>query len=205
MSPGRPATAYLTNRHFHERGPCSYLTNHQARGGRGRVTGGSAQAAPYDGVDPAGTSCGGTTGTVKSVGVYDHHSNRLGALDLRHNSGCRTAWARLTVAYGYSDCGNASAGIACAQARIVRDAHSCTVRPGNSSCRTPMVNDAGHTSLAEVTTDTAGGYRSDIRTPGYWSATPPGPGGGGGRRAGRRRRPGGGRAATAPTDPPHHT
>ncbi|MFB7412913.1 DUF2690 domain-containing protein [Streptomyces sp. NPDC056202] len=135
------------------------------------ATGGSAQALQYDGADPAATYCGGTTSTVKSVGVYDYHSNRLGTLDLRYNSGCRTAWARLTITYGYSDCGNASAGIACAQARIVRDndgrTYSCTVRPGNSSCYTPMVNDAGYTSHAEVTTDTAGGYRSDIRTPSY--------------------------------------
>ncbi|MGW4160434.1 DUF2690 domain-containing protein [Streptomyces sp. NPDC004788] len=128
------------------------------------ATGGSAQAATYDGWDPASTSCGGTTSTVQSAGLYDpYFGTYQGSIELRYNSGCRTTWARISLNYTQSDCGNASAGHACAQAKVIRNSdgrsYSCTVSVGSSSCYTPMVNDAGVTSYAEGMVDGAGGLK----------------------------------------------
>ncbi|MER8046124.1 DUF2690 domain-containing protein [Streptomyces sp. NPDC094032] len=127
------------------------------------LTGGSAQAATYDGYDPATTGCGGTTSTVQSAAMTDPHGNHLGTLELRYNSGCRTAWARITMDYTQSACGNASAGVACPKAWVIRNSdgrqYTCTVTEGRSSCYTPMVNDAGVSSYAQSYTDTAGGTK----------------------------------------------
>ncbi|MEU8761170.1 DUF2690 domain-containing protein [Streptomyces sp. NPDC048659] len=135
------------------------------------LTGGSAQAATYDGADPAATSCGGTTSTVQSASVNDpYFGTHVGTIELRYNSGCRTAWARITLDGAQSNCGNASAGKACAQAKVVRNSdgrqYSCTVSVGSSSCYTRMVNDAGVSSYAEGFVDVAGGIRY-VRTGSY--------------------------------------
>ncbi|MFI8828339.1 DUF2690 domain-containing protein [Streptomyces sp. NPDC053431] len=128
------------------------------------LTGGSAQAATYDGSDPASLGCGGTTSTVQSAALYDPgFGTYLGTIELRYNSGCRTAWARITLDYAQFDCGNASAGKACAQAKVIRNSdgrsYGCTVTPGNRSCYTAVVNDAGVTSYAQGFTDTVGGLK----------------------------------------------
>ncbi|GAA2796227.1 DUF2690 domain-containing protein [Streptomyces showdoensis] len=135
------------------------------------LTGGSAQAATYDGNDPASTSCGGTTSTVRSAAMYDPtFGTHLGTIELRYNSGCRTAWARVSLDYAQFNCGNASAGKACAQAKVVRNSdgrsYSCTVAVGSSSCYTRMVNDAGVSSYAEGFADVAGGI-TYVRTGSY--------------------------------------
>ncbi|MGW4160435.1 DUF2690 domain-containing protein [Streptomyces sp. NPDC004788] len=124
------------------------------------ATGGSAQAATYDGWDPASSGCGGIS-TVSSAAMTDPHGNHLGTLELRYSSGCRTTWARITMDYTQGACGTSSAGIACPKAWIIRNSdgtsYSCTVTEGRSSCYTPMVNDAGVSSYAQSYTDTAGG------------------------------------------------
>ncbi|MFI8966571.1 DUF2690 domain-containing protein [Streptomyces sp. NPDC053493] len=127
------------------------------------LTGGSAQAATYDGSDPASLGCGGTTSTVQSAAMTDPHGNRLGTLELRYNSGCRTAWARITMDYTQDACGTSSAGVACPKAWVIRNSdgrsYNCTVSAGNRSCYTPVVNDAGVSSYAQSYTDTAGGTK----------------------------------------------
>ncbi|MEU6976012.1 MULTISPECIES: DUF2690 domain-containing protein [unclassified Streptomyces] len=126
------------------------------------LTGGSAQAATYDGADPASTYCGGTTSTVKSATIYGpNDSYNRGTIELRYNSACRTTWARITLTNPQGWCGNASAGVACALAQVTRNSdgrtYSCHVPQGSTSCYTPMVNDAGVTSYAYAELDWASG------------------------------------------------
>ncbi|MCX5226843.1 DUF2690 domain-containing protein [Streptomyces sp. NPDC006553] len=127
-------------------------------------TGGSAQAAQYDGADPASTYCGGTTGTPRSAAVHDpRYGFHVGTIDLRYNSGCRTVWARITLDNPQGWCGDSAAGQPCATAEVIRESDgatlSCQVPQGGTSCYTRMLNDAGVQSHAQGITYTSGGLR----------------------------------------------
>ncbi|MEU6976013.1 DUF2690 domain-containing protein [Streptomyces sp. NPDC046371] len=128
------------------------------------LTGGSAQAATYDGADPASTYCGGTTSTPRSAALYDpRFGNHVGTIDLRYNSGCRTVWARITLDSPQGWCGDSAAGQPCATAEVIRNSDgaslSCQVPQGGTSCYTRMLNDAGVSSYAQGITYTSGGLK----------------------------------------------
>ncbi|WP_165845796.1 DUF2690 domain-containing protein [Streptacidiphilus pinicola] len=129
------------------------------------LSSGSAQANtyPYDGADPASTYCGGTTSTPYSSTLTWGDGSYAGTVYLRYNSGCRTVWAKIVLASPQDACGNASAGMACAEAVVHRNDDgaemSCYVPQGATSCYTAMLNDANMSSHAEGFLDTAYGTR----------------------------------------------
>ncbi|MFE5946857.1 DUF2690 domain-containing protein [Streptomyces sp. NPDC056480] len=126
-------------------------------------TGGPAQAAQYDGADPASTYCGGTTSTPRSAALYDpKYGFHVGTIDLRYNSGCRTVWARITLDNPQGWCGDSASGQPCAHAQVIRDDNAvmeCVVPQGSTSCYTRMLNDANTQSYAQGITYTSGGLR----------------------------------------------
>ncbi|MEV6053261.1 DUF2690 domain-containing protein [Streptomyces sp. NPDC052107] len=130
---------------------------------------GGAQAYTYDGSDPSATGCASGATTVESAVVQNSHST-FGTIELRYSTACHTAWARFTLNYTQSACGNASAGYDCAHAFVTRNndgrTYSCTIGQGQKQCYTPMVYDKGLTSFAEGTVDTAAGM-ADTRTAAY--------------------------------------
>ncbi|MET8584825.1 DUF2690 domain-containing protein [Streptomyces collinus] len=130
---------------------------------------GGAQAYTYDGSDPSASGCASGATTVESAVVKNSHST-FGTIELRYSTACHTAWARLTLNYTQSACGNAAAGYACASANVTRNndgrTYRCTIHQGETQCYTPMVYDKGLTSFAEGSVDTAAGM-ADTRTAAY--------------------------------------
>ncbi|MER5664741.1 DUF2690 domain-containing protein [Streptomyces mirabilis] len=134
------------------------------------ATVGGAQAYTYDGSDPSSTGCSSGSTTVASATVKASSGATFGTIELRYSTSCHTAWARLTLDYTQSACGNAAAGYDCAHAYIVRNddgrRYSCTINKGETQCYTPMVYDKGMTSYAQAGIDSAVGS-STTRTVAY--------------------------------------
>lgn len=118
------------------------------------ATAGSAHASPsgygWDGVDPSSSTaspCSGSVSTKKSADIYVAGS-RVGKIELRYSSACRTVWGRLLINTVPSDGG--------AEIRRVSDGRVdyCTEVPKWSSttgawtCFTTMLYDGGVTSQA---------------------------------------------------------
>lgn len=108
---------------------------------------GTASAAPYDGTDPSATGCSASARTVRSADI----GNGAALLELRYSSGCRTAWARITITNG----NRCVAGVDnCAHATVHRNSDGAEYKcytendPARHSCYTLQVNDAGVTSYA---------------------------------------------------------
>lgn len=107
----------------------------------------SAVAAPYDGTDPAATGCASTARTIDARNLNGGNAR----IELRYSSGCRTAWARITLQNGMRCVPGADR---CGLAQIVRNSdgqrYGCSTPAGtNTSCYTRQVNDSGVTSFAE--------------------------------------------------------
>lgn len=121
---------------------------------------GGAQAYTNDGTSPASTGCADDGTTVASAPMKNS-SGTKGTIELRYSLKCHTAWARLTLNYTQSACGNASAGYACAAASITRNndgrTYTCTIYQGQTQCYTPQVYDKGLTSYAEGGIDIVSG------------------------------------------------
>ncbi|MFI7385890.1 DUF2690 domain-containing protein [Streptomyces sp. NPDC049813] len=130
---------------------------------------GGAQAYTYDGQDPTAAGCGSDATTVQSA-VVKNANSRFGVIEMRYSLKCHTGWARLTLDYTQSACGNASAGYDCAHAYIIRNndgrQYGCTINKGQTQCYTPMVYDKGLTSFAQAAIDSAAGM-ANTRTGSY--------------------------------------
>ncbi|MFD7709715.1 DUF2690 domain-containing protein [Streptomyces sp. NPDC059785] len=118
------------------------------------LTGGqpAAHAAPYDGSDPVGTGCDASARTVGRADIGGGDA----LLELRYSSGCKTAWARITITNGRPcEPGNDN----CARAIVHRDSdgleYGCQTEddPARHSCYTAQVNDDGVTSYAHGSID----------------------------------------------------
>ncbi|MEU3790333.1 DUF2690 domain-containing protein [Streptomyces fructofermentans] len=133
------------------------------------ATMGGAQAYTHDGSDPSAAGCSGDATTVESATVKNSNAT-FGTIELRYSLKCHTAWARLTLNYTQSACGNAAAGYECAHAYVVRNndgrQYSCEISKGQKQCYTPMVYDKGLTSFAQAYIDSAAG-QANTRTASY--------------------------------------
>lgn len=118
---------------------------------------GSAGAAAYDGEDPIASGCANTAITARSTAIYVNDT-RVGTIELRYSTACRTVWGRVLSTGPYGT------------ARIVRTSDwewdTCASASWNSSlgkytCYTPMLNDAGVESYAQGTASMSNGYNSD--------------------------------------------
>ncbi|MFE7955636.1 DUF2690 domain-containing protein [Streptomyces sp. NPDC057413] len=125
---------------------------------------GSANAAAYDYQDPISSGCANTATTARSTAVYVG-STRVGTIELRYSTGCRTVWARVTSTGPYGD------------AAVTRtsdwewdhcDTLSYSSSLGAYSCYTNMLNDAGVESYAQGSASLSNGYRSDMYTTGRY-------------------------------------
>lgn len=107
----------------------------------------ATETRDWDGVDPRGTTCNTDARTVASAAItFEGH--RLGSIELRYSSSCRTAWARL-----HNDMDHVPGDAHSGYADIVRDSDgltfSCWSPPGpDTVCWTKMVDDAGTTAHA---------------------------------------------------------
>jgi hypothetical protein len=109
------------------------------------ATPGASQAAPYDGQNPETSGCASTATTPRSASIYAG-SVKVGIVQLRYSTACRTVWGR-TIAY-YS-----TKGLTQVKRNSDGAYQSClpftwVASLGGYSCYTPMLNDAGVTSYA---------------------------------------------------------
>jgi len=117
------------------------LTAKQARG----LLPAATTPAGYDGQSPSG-ACATSARTVERADIAG-----LGHVELRYSTTCRTAWARVVSTRAYRDGDAVRPG---ATVRRTRDgrSYSCAFSTaGQTSCFTPMVDDAGTTSTAKGT------------------------------------------------------
>jgi hypothetical protein len=110
------------------------------------MTAQTAYAAPYDGTYATDTGCDRTARTVSSVALNGGNA----IVELRYSSGCRTAWARITLRNGMT-CNPGDDR--CGFARITRNSDGLNYQRStpagtNVSTFTRQVNDAGVTSFA---------------------------------------------------------
>ncbi|MFJ9908893.1 DUF2690 domain-containing protein [Streptomyces sp. NPDC101152] len=125
-------------------------------------TGGSAQAATYDGQDPIASGCAASAITAEQNNIFIPSGIAVGVIQLRYSTACRTVWARVvsTVPNGEAEVGRNppnSASQWCGGSNLQ---WSSTV--GDYTCYTPMLNDANMTSYAygDIETDQGGGSSS---------------------------------------------
>lgn len=61
----------------------------------------TAYAATYDGQDPNSTGCARTASTPRSASIFRQGNrtidNRIGYIELRYSSSCRTVWGRVVI------------------------------------------------------------------------------------------------------------
>ncbi|MDQ0757549.1 DUF2690 domain-containing protein [Streptomyces canus] len=105
-----------------------------------------ASAAAYDGQSPVTSGCANSAITARAENIYVD-GEKIGKIELRYSTSCRTAWGRVTA---YYLAGNG-------QAHVVRISDKKSYYCDNTdwsdvlngfTCYTAMVNDAGVTSLA---------------------------------------------------------
>lgn len=124
---------------------------------------GTALAAtyPYDGQNPETAGCAADAQTMESAQVVTPQGVHIGIIELRYSLTCHAGWARLTLNYTEPDCGNPTAGYACAGANEIRNndgrVESCLIYQGQTQCYTDMLYDKGLTSFAEAVFDTVSG------------------------------------------------
>ncbi|MEZ0095909.1 DUF2690 domain-containing protein [Streptacidiphilus sp. EB129] len=107
----------------------------------------NADAATYDGQDAISSGCASSAITAASTNIAMNDGTVVGQIQLRYSTGCRTTWARL-LSYRQPT----------GTAQVYRNSDYTLYQCGSSlswvgslgaySCYTPMVNDAGVTSVA---------------------------------------------------------
>lgn len=108
-----------------------------------------AQAATYDGTDPAATGCAASAYTARSAyGYIGGVAHEL--VELRYSPTCRTTWARVTTI----NMPNCSPGADyCASATVHRNSdgrkYTCYTPSGGHGCYSRQVNDDNVTSYAD--------------------------------------------------------
>ncbi|MGC9541571.1 DUF2690 domain-containing protein [Streptomyces sp. UG1] len=135
------------------------------------VGSGQAQAYDYDGTGPRATGCASSARTVESAVLRNSVGTRVGVIELRFSSYCKTAWARLTMDRQQWQCGDPAAGFACSRAWIVRNndgrTYRCTLDEGDKRCWTRQVYDLDPlSSFARGYADTVNG-EVNVRTASY--------------------------------------
>jgi Protein of unknown function (DUF2690) len=119
----------------------------------------SAADLPYDGQWPDQSGCASTGITAASKSIYDMEGVKVGLIELRYSTSCRTAWARIrSFITDYGGQGES--------AYVHRNSDGktfgCTSNVYSSalgaySCYTPMVYDGGVTSYAQGSSPGSGG------------------------------------------------
>ncbi|WP_405816654.1 YjfA family protein [Streptomyces sp. NBC_01390] len=118
---------------------------------------GSAGAAAYDNQDPIASGCANTAITARSTAIYVG-STRVGTIELRYSTACRTVWGRVLSTGPYGT------------AKVSRTSdwewNDCASLSWNSSlgqytCYTAMLNDAGVESYAMGSASASNGFNSD--------------------------------------------
>jgi hypothetical protein len=99
-----------------------------------------------DGKDPESTSCASTAITAEYANIFDAYAERIGQIQLRYSTACRTVWARV-IAFGLTK------GSAVAKRNSDGLGFTCTGLTysqtlGAYSCYTLMLYDGGVTSYA---------------------------------------------------------
>jgi Protein of unknown function (DUF2690) len=99
-----------------------------------------------DGKDPESTGCASTAITAEYANIFDAYAERIGQLQLRYSTACRTVWARV-IAFG------STSGSALAERNSDGLGYTCTGLTysqtlGAYSCYTLMLYDGGVTSFA---------------------------------------------------------
>ena len=122
-----------------------------------------ASAAEYDGVNPDTSSCNNTATTVKSASVANYQGVKVGTVELRYSTACRTVWVRTIGPVATAD-GSGMVGY------VVRNSDGKTYGADYRSGTTKwskMLNDVGVTSYAKAFDDNGEGAGATARTGNY--------------------------------------
>lgn len=113
-------------------------------------------ASIYDGQSPYYNNCASSAYTARSAYLKDPSGNVVGIVELRYSPTCRTVWARVTDYLSNNGYIPGVQGTVDAYVHRNSDGRqeSCTsTQVGQTSCYTPMLDDAGVTSYAHGDVD----------------------------------------------------